>query len=362
MQKTIGVLTVLLGAQLLLAVAMSYTGPDLTAVRPDTPLISLGDSSVDRVIIDGSDKKQIVLEKQGTAWVLPGSGGFPADKAKVDLLLDHLKGLKRGFAVATTGSAQKRFKVSDDDFERRVVLDEGDRTLATVYFGTSPGLRRVHARTSQDDAVYTTGFGLYDAPLRVDDWEDKTVLHMPPGDIRQIDLAAITLRRVAQPQAADAAAAGGAQQGAKTAATAWSSDSLKQGETVDQAGADALAEKLAALDIGSVLGSESKPEYGLTTPKLDIKVQRKGGEVVDYRLGKRDGQNDYVLKVSSRPEYFRLPAYAADALIKAAGPGKLVTAANDTGAKDTPAPDRVANQSAVGAAATTGGAAAGGKL
>ncbi len=40
MRKTIGLLSILLAAQLLLAVGMSFTGPDLAAVRPDTPLLA----------------------------------------------------------------------------------------------------------------------------------------------------------------------------------------------------------------------------------------------------------------------------------------------------------------------------------
>lgn len=330
MQKTIGMLAILLTAQLVLAVGMSYTGPNLALHRPDTPLLDLGDRSVDRITIAAPDDRQIVLVRQGDGWVLPGTGDFPADKARVDRLLEELKGLKRGLAVATTKGALQRFKVSDDAFERRVVLASGDETLGTLYFGTSPGMHRVNARASGDDAVYTTEFGVYDAPVKPEDWEDKTVLEIPTGEIETIGLADLTLDRL---PAGPAAAPAGNKAAQQPATKTWTSAGLADDEAVNQANADALAQKLAGLTVGSVLGTGASPGYGLDKPALTIRVQRKGGQPIEYRIGKRDKANDYVLKASSRPEYFRLPAYTVDALVKASTRDQLLAgAASDTNA------------------------------
>ncbi len=323
MQKIIGMLAVLLAAQLLLAVGMSYTGPALAVHRPDTPLLDLGDSSVDRVTITAPDDQNIVLARQGDGWVLPGTGDFPADKSRVDRLLEELKGLKRGLAVATTKGAQERFKVSSDTFERRVQLARGDELLATLYFGTSEGMHRVNARTSGDDAVYTTEFGVYDIPVIPEDWEDKGVLKIPPGEIETIGLGGLTLQRL--PAAPSSAAAGG-KDTQKPATQTWSSEGLADGEAVNQANADALAQKLAGLTVGAVLGTGADPGYSLEQPALDIHIKRQGGQTIEYRIGKRDKADDYVLKASSRPEYFRLPGYTADALLSAAARDQLVAA------------------------------------
>jgi len=324
MQKTIGMLAVLLAAQLVLAVGMSYTGPSLAMHRPDTPLLDLGDRTVDRITIAAPDDQQVVLARQGDGWVLPGTGDFPADTARVNRLLEELKGLQRGLPVATTKGALKRFRVSDDDFERRVILARGDEALATLYFGTSPGMRRVNARTGGDAAVYTTEFGVYDAPVKPEDWEDKDVLKIPPGEIGMIGLADLSLSR--SPESPPAEAAGGARQ-PKPESKPWTGEGLTEGESVEQANADALAKQLAGLTVASVLGTGAKPGYGLEQPALSLRVQRKGGETIEYRIGRRETENDYVLKVSSRPEYFRLPAYTAEALIKAAARDQLATVA-----------------------------------
>jgi len=55
MEKTIRLLVILLAAQLLLAVGMSFTGPNLAAAHPNTPLFSLGGKQVDHLTIEGPD-------------------------------------------------------------------------------------------------------------------------------------------------------------------------------------------------------------------------------------------------------------------------------------------------------------------
>ena len=340
MEKTIRILAIVLVAQLLLAVGMSLTGPNLAAAHPDTPLFTLGDRPVDHLTIEGPDGARVVLAKQGEGWVLPDNGGYPADQTRVDTLLGRLEGLQRGLPVATTPGALKRFKVSDDSFERRVLLAHGDDTLATLYLGSSPGMHHVHARSSKDDAVYAVDFAVYEAPDKAADWEDKSVLQFPQDSLETIDVAGLTLHRLPAAAAVKGADKSGADGEGKPAVTAaWQVDGAGQGEVVNPAGAQDLAGKLAQLRIGAVLGTEAKPDYGLDKPALTLDVTRKGGEQSStYRLGPTGKEGYAVLKSSARPEYFRVPGYTADALIKAAGRTQLVQAA--------PAPAAAANDAA----------------
>jgi len=342
MQKTIGILSVLLAAQLALALGVSLTGPALTAHRPNTPLIDLSGPAVDRITVEGPEGKAVILERSGEGWTLPGTGDFPADAGKVDRLLQQLRNLKRGLAVATTEGAQKRFKVSDDTFERRLTLARGDENLAALYLGTSPGVRQVHVRTAGDEAVYTAELGLYDAPVRPEDWEDKGVLQLPLEEIESIVLPDLTLTR--SPRQGDTPPEE-TETGTDrpSAAGDWTADRLNEGESLNQANAAGLAQKLATLVVGSVLGRESKPEYGLAPPVLIVRVERRGGETIEYRFGKREQENDYSLKVSNRPEYFRLASFTAQPLIEGASRERLLqppsaAAASGTGAQDTDAP------------------------
>ena len=324
MRKTIGILSVLLVAQLVLAASMKLTGPDLTAVRPDTPLLAPGGEAVNHLTIEGPEDQKLMLARQGGNWLLPETGDFPADSGKVDRLLDRLRELKLGLPIATSEAARERFKVTDEVFERRVTIAGDNGLLATLYLGTAPGMRRVHARTGDDDGVYSVEFGVHEIPARTEEWEDKTVLQIPQGEVEKIMLKELTLSAVTDDAAASVTSDADGQ---STVTTTWTSETLVDGETVNIRNADALAEKLAGLRIGAVLGSVVQPDYGLETPVLVVGLQRKGGEEIEYRLGKRDQEGDYVLKASSRPEYFRLPGFTAKALMQAAQREQLVTPA-----------------------------------
>jgi len=283
---------------------------------------------VDHLTIEGPEGARVVLAKQGQGWVLPDSGGYPADRTQVDTLLSRLEGLQRGLPVATTPGALKRFKVSDESFERRVLLAHGDDTLATLYLGSSPGMHHVHARTGKDDAVYSVDFAVYEAPDKAADWEDKAVLQFPQDSLKSITVAGLTLHRAPAPAVDKGADKSGANGEGKPASTAsWQVEAAGQGEVVNPAGAKELAGKLARLRIGAVLGTEAKPEYGLDKPALTLSVTRKGSEKLEYRLGPTGKEGYAVLKSSARPEYFRVPGYTADALIKAAARTQLVQAA-----------------------------------
>ncbi|MGC1816759.1 MAG: DUF4340 domain-containing protein, partial [Casimicrobiaceae bacterium] len=199
MKKTISLLGALLVVQLLLAFGLSFTGPRLSARSADKPLFSLGGSEVDRITIEGPDKAKVVLAKAGGAWQLPDEGNFPADKARADALVKTLESLKEGLPVATTSQALARFKVGDDRFERRITLAGAGKTLATLYFGTSPSMREIHARRSGQSDVYSVAFATYQAPAKAGNWEDKTILQIPKKDIEAIDVAGLHIAQVPAP-------------------------------------------------------------------------------------------------------------------------------------------------------------------
>jgi hypothetical protein len=79
---------------------------------------------------------------------------------------------------------------------------------------------------------------------------------------------------------------------------------------------------------------------------LTLSVTRKGGEPLEYRLGPTGKEGYAVLKSSARPEYFRVPGYTADALIKAAARTQLVQAAPAApAAANTPSAEPEGNKS-----------------
>lgn len=324
MEKSIRVLAVLLGVQVVLALALWSRATNLSAKTDANPLLDLGGKTVERLTIEGPDRAEVLLAREKNTWRLPEQGDFPADRARIESLLARLKNLRQGPPVADTEAAQKRFKVSDGNFLRRITLASDGGTLATLYLGTSQGVRQVHAREASQKAVHAVALPTYELPVKPEAWEDKAVLQIPKPEIAAIDVAGLRLERVEKSgkQGSDNHREHG---GESSAAGAWRVEGRTRA-SVNQQSADRLAEALSTLRIGAVLGKEEQAGYGLAAPRLALSVTRRNGNTVEYRLGKMAGADDYVLKVSTRPEYFRLPGYAAKPLIEAATRKALLAA------------------------------------
>jgi hypothetical protein len=321
MQKTIKILALLFCAQLLLALGIGYSDRGIATQAEVAPLITVSREAIDRIRLEGVEGESVSLVKRDDGWRLPEVNDFPADTSRVDQLIERLIDLRTGTPVATSSGAKERFKVSDDSFERRITLAHGDESLARLYLGNSPGMHRIRARADGKDEIYSVKMAAYDVPVKVEDWEDKTLLSLPKSEIMAIEPNGLRIERV-EPVAESNSKK---EQGSATPAPAWKADGLEKGKRLQPEAVDKLARLLATLHFDRVLGQEANKDYGLEKPVLEVSLSRKGGDTRIYRLGKPDGQEEYTLKVSGRPEYFRLASYAARPLIEAAAPEQLVT-------------------------------------
>lgn len=350
MQRNIVFLIALLAAQVVLAVGVSLTDPDLSESRPDAALVSLDTEAVNRIRIEGGDDAEAVLARgDDGGWVLPNENGFPAAEMNVSQLLDSLGDLQRGFAVATSSSARSRLRAAEDDFERRLTFFDGDTELETLYLGTSAGANQVHARTDDDDAVYLIDFGAFNAPASSSDWQDKSTLRVPRDEIDALHVAGLVLNRVVPDDAGDAsgggseggedaaasgdsqtasaqpasqAAGGGTQSGVGDAR--WTLEDGPADATVRQGNVDSLAIQLAQLTTGAVLGTEARDSYALDEPELELTIVTNDGEQVELTLASRAEADSYVLKSSARPEYFEYRTARGDQLANAASRSQLL--------------------------------------
>ena len=331
MQKWIKLLSGLLLVQLLLALVVNLSGEEHGAYQAKAKLLSFDPQAVDRVRIE-SDGKQVSLHKQDGRWLVPDAGDFPADQASVTRLLDSLASLKQGWPVATTGSAERRFKVADDEFNTRITLLQGDQTLARLYVGSSPGFRKVNVRPQGAEAVFAVAFNSWEAGAKADDWIDKEVLKLDPDRVEKVELPDLTLQRKD----------GGLQLAKLT----------DQEKTKPEAVTD-LMNRLTGLRIESVLGTQAKPEYRLDTPDLELKLVRQQGEPLDYRFAKPEGESYYVLKRSDLDYYFKIPEFSVKPILEMQR-DKLVQ--SEAGTSDTLA---ATQHAAVEASQTTKGGAPG---
>ncbi len=140
---------------------------------------------IDKIIIKGVDDEEVVISKDGDQWLT--SGSFPADQDKVERILDRLNKLEHGLSLATTDAAIKRFRVSENDFERYLQLEINGNTVAEMYLGTGAGARRIHVRPANEAAVYVVEFSSYELSSEISEWQDKTVLHIVADDVTSIE-------------------------------------------------------------------------------------------------------------------------------------------------------------------------------
>ncbi|MEO1846342.1 MAG: DUF4340 domain-containing protein [Pseudomonadota bacterium] len=309
MTKLIRWLAVLLVLQLGLVVGLNLTQTDLSAPPSQRLLISIGDIEIDQLTITDAQGEQVNLRKKEGSWIIPIDGDFPADQEKVENFLQRLLELQRGLPIGTTPAALRRFMVEENNFERRITLLSNEKLIAEIFLGTSPRARMAHARSSKDASVFEINLATYEAPVKSEEWQDERVVQVPYPDIDAIDVPGVI--SLVRNRSVDT--------GTDTTPTTerWGSVELGPGESIQQDGADTLAKSISVLRVIDVLGKDMKTIYELTPPQLTLVVKTITDATVVYELGAIEGEDDYVLKASTRPEYFRVPSHLAKSLVRA---------------------------------------------
>lgn len=187
------ILSGVLAAQIVLALLLTLGGSNYGAFKPEQPLLAFDKDKIDQIAIDETGANSVAIKKEDGKWVVPSLAGFPANEDLVKLLLTKLAELKKGWPVATTSDAADRFKVTDKNHQRRIVLKQGDKEVATLLIGSSPTFKQAAVRIGKDDNVYSVALATYDAPTRGEEWMKKDYLDIPQDKIASISVGDVTL-------------------------------------------------------------------------------------------------------------------------------------------------------------------------
>lgn len=349
MRRWIPILAIVLGLQVVLAIALGVRGDRLAPAHSDAALVAADLKTVDRVVLDGPVKSEapadaasapapgrVEIVKRDGHWVLPGYHDAPADAARLQALLDRLTSTPRGFPVAKTPDARERFKVADKDYERRLVASVGDKPAAIVYVGAAQGLRKSTARTAQDDVVYAVDLPIQDLATTPSEWLDAGLLKLDAAGLTEIVLAAkdrppLTLTRAVNKDKPQEAAT-------------WQGSGMPADKRVDPKLATALTDAMAGIKVNAVLGTEARPEW--QTPELTLNFKGAQGAASSWTIYKqptRDTGKDavkemetYVLKASGHPWYLEVKGWNGRPLLDVATPDQLVVAAAAPAAASAP--------------------------
>jgi len=200
--------------------------------------------------VTGSDGKSVTLKRDGTSWVLPDQGGYPAQGSRVKSFLQQLVGLQRSGLVATTADAYKRLEVTKDTFQKKVELTLKSGGSETLLIGSEPSYGSTHVRLASDKGVYVT-HALHASDARTDPagYIDTTVLSLDPANLTRLEVK----------NAAGDLVFTHAKSG-------WSMQGLPAGKQLNGQAVSTLANSLTSLQLDEPLGKAVKPAYGFDKP------------------------------------------------------------------------------------------------
>ncbi|MCX2980305.1 DUF4340 domain-containing protein [Halieaceae bacterium IMCC14734] len=284
MNRSIKLLAALLVVQLLIASWIFWPQQQTLQNDAQTAVVTVEPESIQRLIISDLANSTVIQRRDGD-WVLPEYHYLPAAEDKLSALLQQLPSLQQGWPVAQTEAAALRFEVATTNYQRKLEWVSGDEVVATLYLGTSPGFRKVHARRADSNDIYAITFNAFDAPAQQGQWFDQTLLQL--NDIERVEGLDYALER---------------------SATGWQSNT---GREANVDAVDELINGLENLIASGVVSQETATILHETTAPPTL-VAQTGGERYEIRLFQID--ETYYIKRSDIDIYFNLSALDFDRL------------------------------------------------
>jgi len=235
---------------------------------------------VDEIHVGDERGNEAVLLKMGDHWILPDLTGLAIDPDLIEKLLQGVIYARTNWPVASTVAARQRFQLTDYNFQRRLTLIGNGELLGTIYLGNSPGFKKVYARNSTQDAIFTIPFNSFDASGSEGDWLDKRILQTPsPLSIASDDYILH-------------------KQDGK-----WLADT---GQTPDTRELEALLVALASVRIEGVAVQDQQRTLSIAVPDIKLNVKTLAGDshFELFTLGEQ-----HYIHCSDYPLFFTLSDY-----------------------------------------------------
>lgn len=310
MRKSILGCLMVLAVQIGLAVWSHWPAAEEGVTAKKGLLLGINPGVITELLLEDAAGQSLILKKIQGKWVIPGQENFPADSTRVQALVERLAALQRGWPEASTVEAASRFQVAAERFAWRLTLSQEGNEQGKLYFGTSPGLRKLYCRKEGDKEILAMAVTPQELDLKIDNWIDTKVLHLETNTIKRLILPSAILVRQGQE---------------------LQPEGLGEQEEVIKDQLDSLVKTAAGLTVRSLLGKERKAVYGLETPLLRFSIELEDGKTVEYTVGREakpqekapaDGTASppepvTVVQVSGHQSLFQVDGWQIDALLKA---------------------------------------------
>ncbi|MBE9538951.1 MAG: DUF4340 domain-containing protein [Proteobacteria bacterium] len=283
MKPLINALGVIFLIQSAMVASLYWPDAGLMEVLKSEQLVPFDPYLVDEIHIGDERGSEAVLLKAGDHWILPDLTGLAVGPDLIEKLLQGVIHAKTNWPVASSVAARQRFQLTDYNFQRRLTLIGNGELLGTVYLGSSPGFRKVQARNSTQDAIYTISYNSFDASAIDSDWLDKRILQISAP--LSISSDGYSLHKQADQ---------------------WLTGS---GLAPDKRELDALLLALANLQIEGVAVEDMQRTLSIAVPDIQLSVKTEGGDT-SYELF-TIGEQHYI-HCSDHSLFFTMSGYGFD--------------------------------------------------
>jgi len=299
-QKNIWLLAFLVGQLLLIAIVY---WPKSGESQAGKILADLSPAAVDGLSISDADNNRVELVKEEGVWQvrLADKSLYPAEKNKVERLLEKLAGLDRGRLVSSAPTTRRRFEVADDHFSRRLALKKGGEETV-IFLGSSPGYRKIHLRRGDEDGIYLVReLAAWEAATKAASWWQRNYLDYDPAKITSLRVknshGEFVLNRA-------------------KAKSPWQ---MAGGKALDQGKTKSVIDELCRLTISDLVIDKAYRPKGQAIATLEI--EGGVGKVVMSVWDKEKKDGDYLVKLDNNDHYARAAAYAVKRLLSAESAG-----------------------------------------
>ena len=153
-------------------------------------LWSLDAAKIERMEITDNSQTTLALVKRNGEWVVHPPDDYPGDGPLIEKRLAALARIEAGPLVSRTRSGQQRLKVAENNFNRRIVLQEAGGAAHTIYLGTSQGDNGLHVRLDGEDEVYlVTGLTIWDYGTSSRTWWRRHYVDVDPEKVTAVKIA-----------------------------------------------------------------------------------------------------------------------------------------------------------------------------
>lgn len=329
---------IILGVILLLQLAVTayfYWPTQSTVSTGEHLLADVTTDAVTALTITDNNDRSVSFVKEGDTWTLADTDGYPARAQKITETLDKLTAIATDRLVTQTEGSHDRLQVADDNYLREVDITTASGTQ-TLYFGSSTGASATHVRAADNAATYLTSeVATWELDTLAATWIEVAYFKVPKAQITEITLENANGTFTFVP----------ADEVGEADATEWTLADATPDEPIAPANINTFVDRIATINLHTVLGKSESPEYGLSAPLATVTVTTSEvttgttpttTNTTTLVIGAKDDEmNTYYLKSSDSDFYVRLAAFTGDDLVNKQRSDFMIQADEQSGAEQS---------------------------